>query len=234
MRTPIYIAAATALATTAAIANIGSEDISEETRTVGNFDEITLKGSMDVSVTVGKEKSVRVVADSNIIEYLETKVSGSNLIIDLEDGRSYRNIEKMHVYVTVPSLKAANLYGSGDIDIENIDSDRFSFDLRGSGDAILTDISTKSLNLDLAGSGDIQGNGSCKDLDVNLRGSGDITVKSIKCDNAEVNLQGSGDVNIFAKENAEVNVRGSGDVDVYGDPDTFDSNVRGSGDVSRK
>ena len=234
MRTPIYLTAAAALITTATFANIISDDTSEEMRDVSNFDEVTLKGSMDVSVTIGEEKSIKVVADSDIIKYLETRVSGGNLIIDLENDRSYRNVKKMHVFVTVPSLKSANLYGSGDIDIKNIDNDLFSFDLRGSGDAVLTNISAKNLDLDLAGSGDIQGNGSCRNLDISLRGSGDIAAKRIKCDTVEVNLQGSGDVSVHAKEDAEINVRGSGDVDVYGDPDKLNSNVRGSGDVTRK
>ncbi|UTW55725.1 head GIN domain-containing protein [Kordiimonas sp. SCSIO 12610] len=234
MQKGAYIIAAAGLVTTAALATNSSKDVSEEMRDVADFTNIALQGSMDVIVTVGKEKSVKVIADSDIIDYLETEVKGDRLIIDLEDGRSYRNIKKMQVIVTTPSLEGASLYGSGDMDIKDVKSNKFDFELRGSGDAVLRDFSVKKLDIDLAGSGDIEGDGSCDNLEIDLRGSGDIAARDIKCENVEVNLRGSGDVNVFAEKTAEVNVRGSGDVDVFGDPDTLDSNVRGSGDVNRR
>ncbi len=232
MRTGTYFAVAAGLFTTAALANTASKDTSEEMRDVGNFTSISLNGSMDVSVSVGKETSVKVIADSDIIDYLETEVKNDRLVIDLEDNRSYRNIRKMQVIVTTPTLESARLSGSGDMDIDNVDADSFEFELRGSGDANLTDFDVEKLELSLAGSGDIEGNGSCKDLDISLRGSGDISGKKMKCDTADVSLRGSGDIEFFAEKSAEVNVRGSGDVDVYGNPDKLKSNVNGSGDVN--
>jgi hypothetical protein len=234
MRTGTYFVLAAGLFTTAALANTASKDTSEEMRDVADFTSVSLNGSMDVNVSVGKETSVKVIADSDIIDYLETEVKNGRLIIDLEDNRSYRNIKKMQVIVTTPTLKSARLNGSGDMDVNNVEADTFEFELRGSGDANLTDFEVEKLELNLAGSGDIESDGSCKSLDISLRGSGDISGRKMKCDTADVSLRGSGDVQVFAEKSAKVNVRGSGDVDVYGDPDTLDSNVNGSGDVNRR
>jgi hypothetical protein len=234
MRTGTYFVLAAGLFTTAALASNAAKDVSEEMRDVGSFTSVSLNGSMDVSVSVGKETSVKVIADSDIIEYLETEVKNGRLVIDLEDNRSYRNIKKMQVIVTTPTLESARLNGSGDMDVENVETDSFEFELRGSGDAILTDFEVDKLDLKLAGSGDIASDGSCKALDISLRGSGDIAGRKMKCDTADVSLRGSGDVEVFAEKSAKINVRGSGDVDVYGDPDTLDSNVNGSGDVNRR
>ncbi len=232
-----FMAAASAVALMAASAyNIVDDGVSEEMRDVSAFDEVSLYGSMDVEVSVGSERSVKVIADTKYIDDVETYVDNGRLKIKLKDHRGsyYRNIKKMQVIVTVPELNAASLHGSGDMNIENVKADRFEFDLKGSGDANLNDFEVVSMELDLAGSGDIRSGGSCQDFDVNLRGSGDISARDFKCQSVDVNLRGSGDVRVFASNSADLNVQGSGDIDVYGNPDKFSSSVRGSGDINRR
>ncbi|NVJ70623.1 MAG: DUF2807 domain-containing protein [Alphaproteobacteria bacterium] len=212
---------------------VQAADVSEETRDVGSFDEVYLKGSMDVEVRVGKEQSVRVVADSDIIHHLETEVRGGELHIGLERG-NYRNIKKMVVYVTVPSLKAAGIYGSGDMLVEDADADEFEIDLRGSGDAVFKDAKFGNIEMNLQGSGDIEVDGTCNTVDIELRGSGDIDADDMVCKNANVELRGSGDIEVHATDAADISVHGSGDVVVSGSPDQLRSRVRGSGDIEMR
>lgn len=207
-----------------------AKDTSEETRDVGSFDEVYLKGSMDVEVKVGDRQSVRVVADSDIIHHIETEVRGDELHIGLERG-NYRNIKKMKVYVTVPKLVAAGVHGSGDLLIENAEADDFELEVHGSGDAILKDGKFKKIEIGLQGSGDIEIDGTCEDIDVELHGSGDVDAEGLKCKSANVSLHGSGDVGVSASDDADVSVQGSGDVIVSGSPDKMRTKVRGSGDV---
>ncbi len=212
---------------------VSAKDYSEETRDVAAFTEISLKGSMDADVTVGKERSVRVIADDNIISKVITEVRGGTLYLEMEKG-SYRNIEKLEVIITVPSLEGVGLYGSGDMNIDGAKSDDFDFDLKGAGDAVFTDSEFGQFDIDLAGSGDVVVDGTCSDIVIDLKGSGDIETNDLKCENADIDVKGSGDIKVHASNSVSISVRGSGDVSVYGKPEKVSSNVRGSGDVNIK
>lgn len=223
-----FIGAAVAL-TVATAAWAGGA--AEETRDVPSFTEVALKGSVDVDIVVGKDRSVRVVADDDIIEHIETEVNNGRLEVKL-DNHSHRNIKKMHVYVTVPSLEAAAIYGSGDMKITGgIDGD-FEFDIYGSGDASIDDLNVQELDLSIKGSGDLEIDGTCGSLDVSIKGSGNVEGRGLKCSDVEASIMGSGDVAIHASEKIDATVKGSGDIDVYGNPDKVRTRVRGSGDIN--
>ncbi|GHF10757.1 DUF2807 domain-containing protein [Kordiimonas sediminis] len=200
-------------------------------RSVSSFDQVKLRGSMDVEIKVGPARSVTVIADSDIIDRIETEVEGDELVIGLERGHSYRNIRKMLVKVTVPDLTDVDLTGSGDMEITGLERKDFGMSLRGSGDITLKSADVDDLDINLKGSGDIVASGSCDTVTVNLAGSGDIDARDMRCKSADVTLKGSGDVTVYASDMADVLLQGSGDVSVHGDPDKVSSKVRGSGDV---
>lgn len=218
-------------AATMAIAD--NDDVTEQMRDVDAFTEVSLQGSMDVEVRVGPEQSVKVIADADIIEYLETRVRGDELRIDLDcDGaRACRRINKLKILITVPKLVAAEVHGSGDLYVEDVKADQFDLEVHGSGDAVVNDATLGRLDIDLQGSGDIKIEGSCDEVQVELQGSGDVEAGDMVCKDAEVSLHGSGDVEIHASASADVSVRGSGDIVVRGQPDKLSSSVRGSGDI---
>lgn len=209
------------------------KDIAEQMRDVAEFTEVSLQGSMDVEVRVGGEQSVKVIADADVIEYLETRVRGGELRIDLDcDGaRACRRIKKLEVLITVPKLEAAEVHGSGDLYVENVKTDHFELEVHGSGDAVVNDAELTRLDIDLQGSGDIKIDGSCNEVRMDLQGSGDIEAGDMTCKDAEVSLHGSGDIEVHASASADVSVRGSGDIVVRGKPDKISSSVRGSGDI---
>ena len=227
------------LAATALVAVVGygatadnhRGDVSEQVRTVADFDRVSLNGFMDVTVKVGSEKSVTVIADADVIDDLLTDVDGDRLVVRMRDGKSYRNVKKALVEVTVPSLEQAGVHGSGDMVVEGAQADSFKFSVHGSGDATLKNAVVQTLELSVHGSGDIRADGTCESADVSVHGSGDITAKSMECKIVDASVHGSGDVTIYAAGKVGAGVYGSGDVTVYGTPEKVRSKVRGSGDV---
>jgi len=231
----LFKTAVASIAVLTAATAVNAKDTSEEMRDVGAFTKVSLQGSMDVEVKVGDEQSVKVIADSDIIQYLRTRVRGGELEIDLKHDNGHRNIfrhiKKMQVIITVPSLEGAEVHGSGDMLVENAVADNFDIEVHGSGDAVFENAKVKTLDVELQGSGDIEMDGTCDTVHIELRGSGDIKATDMECKAADVQLQGSGDVNVFASDSADVTVRGSGDIRVSGKPDKISSRVRGSGDI---
>ena len=221
-----------------ALAGIGSviaADTSEETRDVAAFSRIKNKGSFEVHVTVGGAQSVKITADSDVIDKIETEVRGDTLNIEFENATGWkrnRRIEVLRVDITVPSLEAALVYGSGDFTINGITSGDFETSVRGSGDVSIIDATINDLSIDIKGSGDVEVSGTCETLDVEVKGSGDVNARTMECVSGDVGIMGSGDVAVYLKERADVGVMGSGDVDVWGKPESVKSRSMGSGDVT--
>lgn len=209
-------------------------DDTEEMRNVSAFTKIKNKGSFQVYVTVGGEQSVKVTADSEVIEKIETEVRGDTLTIKIDAERGWwRNnrVGDMRVDITVPSLEAAMVNGSGDYEIVGFNGGDLEANVNGSGNITLMDAVVGELTIDIKGSGDVSATGTCDELDVEVKGSGDVSARNMECVSGDVGIMGSGDVDVYLKEKIDVGIMGSGDVNVWGKPEQVKSRTMGSGDV---
>ena len=209
----------------------GSGVLKTETRHVRPFTKIHTSGSQDIQITVGKEQSLRITFDDNLLDIMETTVKGKTLYI--ESRESYYSSKGCKIVITVPELSGVFSAGSGDIRIEEIEGDSFELSLRGSGD-ILFDGDVDELEINLAGSGDIYARGNTDILDISLAGSGDINARDLIAEDVEVYIKGSGDVSVYANKSFDGTVYGSGDINCYGNPEKTSDHVAGSGDITMK
>lgn len=212
-----------------------ADDVVEEMRDVASFSKIKNKGSFEVFVTVGGAQSVKVTADSDVIEKIETEVRGGTLNIAMDADRSWwRNnrVGRMRLDITVPSLEAALVHGSGDFEINGVTDGDFEASVHGSGDISLNNATVRELNIDVKGSGDIVVSGTCEDIDVEVKGSGSLEARDMECVAGDVGIMGSGDVDIYLKEKVDVSIMGSGDVTVWGKPEQVKTRSMGSGEVT--
>ena len=220
---------------------------------VGAFQSVSLAGSPNVIVTVGGAPSVRAEGPQELLERLEIVVENGELRIGSRRkswSMGLSNHAPVTVHVTVPSLGAARVAGSGTIRIDRVEGERFAAAIAGSGDIEVQqlrvgeatfasagsgDIAVQQLRAGeadfvIGGSGSIRAAGAAQRADVDLGGSGDVDLSALDTRNAKIKLAGSGNVTARASETAEVELFGSGDVRVAG---TARCSVtkRGSGDV---
>jgi hypothetical protein len=231
MKKIVALAAGFSVLASVGAGNAIADDTSESVRDVSEFNQVKTKGSIDISVVVGDSQSVKVIADSDIIDDIRTDVSGGELIVRFKNHNSWRNIDVARVEVTVPSLEAAQIDGSGDIWVDGATGDEFEADINGSGDMVLVNSNVKNVEIDIKGSGDVEAEGTCEELEVEIKGSGDVSAQKLECKVGDVGIMGSGDVEAFLKDSVKVSIMGSGDVAVYGKPGSVRSSSMGSGDV---
>lgn len=234
MKKIVSAATIAALMAGAAAITVQADDASEQMRSVDSFMRVRNKGAFDVDITVGPEQSVKVIADGDIIDQVETEVRGETLHIEMDrdfSWRDYRDIDTLKVEITVPALEAVRVDGSGDMEVRGVDDGDFRAGVNGSGDIELIDAKTASLEIDVKGSGDVEVSGSCTELTVEVKGSGDVSARSMECQSGEIGIMGSGDVSAYLSESIEVSIMGSGDVAVWGKPDKVRTRTMGSGDV---
>ncbi|MDO9274682.1 MAG: DUF2807 domain-containing protein, partial [Lutibacter sp.] len=64
----------------------GNANMQTENRSVSNYDKISVAGSFDVKLVKGKEGAISIIADENLMEYIETEVKDGHLKIQPKKG----------------------------------------------------------------------------------------------------------------------------------------------------
>ena len=188
----------------------GSGVAAVQSRALARFGSVDLAGSNNVTVAVGRRQSVVVHADTNLMRYVTTRVVAGTLII--ETTGSFTTSSPMSVEVSVPSLAAVTLSGSGEISVTGIDAPR--------------------LTVTLPGSGALYASGTVTRLDVTLGGSGLAQLDSLVARDVHAVVAGSGLIRVTAMATLNAAVTGSGAILYTGDPQVT-SSVTGSGTVTR-
>lgn len=198
------------------------------------FDAVSLRGPDNVIVKVGPAASVRAEGDTAILDRLEIEVVNGTLRVGREkrDGFRWTN-EKGGVVVTVtlPKLRGASIAGSGDMDVDTVDTDSFNGAIAGSGSLRVGSIKAAKADISIAGSGNARiGAGTAESIEVSIAGSGDLDMKAVSSKTADISIAGSGDVKAAVSDSADISIIGSGDVEIVGNA-KCDISKMGSGDV---
>ena len=188
---------------------------------VGAFDRLEVAGPYDVTVATGNAPSVRASGGERAIEKMVVEVKGGTLSIHPKKRSGFSfGWSKSHpvkLTVTVPSLAAAEIAGSGDLSVDKVAGDSFEAGVAGSGNLRLGETNVKRLKAGIAGSGEINaGRGRATVAEYEIAGSGDIDGAAIIAETASVSIAGSGNVTAHATSTASVDIAGSGDVRVTG------------------
>jgi hypothetical protein len=235
MRGALAMASLTALA---ACGTAGGEEDSGERGArdfqVGAFDRIELAGSPDVTVVVGGAPSVRAEGDTRRLEKLEVKVENGVLHIGQKKTKFFgwsSDRPPLTIRVTTPSLRGAEVAGSGNIRVDKVTGDDFQGAIAGSGELELGHLQAKMARFAIAGSGNVRAAGQADMAEYTIAGSGDVQAQNLEARRAKVSIAGSGNVQAKAMETADVEIMGSGDVVVSGTAKCSVSKA-GSGNVS--
>lgn len=197
------------------------------------FDRIEVAGPYEVKVTTGGDTKVTAKGGSALLDETDVKVEDGRLVIVPKKHQGIRwnwHDGKAVFAVSVASLKAAGIAGSGKIEVDKVAGD-FDGDVAGSGDLKLGSVSGGTVKLAIAGSGAIRAAGKADAVDLSIAGSGDIDVADVGATSATVSIAGSGNVRANATQDAKVSIMGSGDVDIAGGAKCTVSKA-GSGDVT--
>ena len=201
---------------------------------VSGFTGVELAGSDDVDVRVGPAFSIRAEGPSEELDRLDIRKDGSTLSIGRTRDGSFnwggRKSQGVKVYVTMPSIAAASLAGSGDLRVDKVAGGDFSGALAGSGDLSVDNIAATSARLEIAGSGGIAAKGSVQKLSMSIAGSGDIDAGGLTATGADVSIAGSGNASATVNGPASVSIMGSGDVSLGAGAKCTTSKM-GSGEV---
>lgn len=208
----------------------GNGDRRSEFRSASGFDQVASTGDFRVVIKPGEDYSVEVIAESNLLSYVETEVSGTTLKIHTRGLHSLVETNPVEINITTPVLEAVSLSGSGLIKTGRFLNDDFKVALSGSGD-IETEVKADHVKANVSGSGTILLSGETHDSEMVVSGSGKIKAYDLPHRNCDVIISGSGSMYVNVSESLTARIAGSGMVYQTGDPEIH-SSIYGSGKIA--
>jgi hypothetical protein len=211
----------------------GNGNVVTQERSISGFDGVESYGSFEVFITSGNASSVKIEADENLMEYIETDIRNGVLRLKTANRHSISPSHTIKVHVTAPTFTVVKTSGSGSIvgNNEISTNEKLSIGTSGSGD-IKLNVRATELSANISGSGNIILAGEANTMDGSIAGSGNIRAGELKTREASVDIAGSGSTSIHADEKLDINIAGSGDVRYSGNA-KITSRIAGSGSINK-
>lgn len=201
-----------------------------ETRSLGSFSRVEVATDAEVVISQGPQQEVRVEGQRNILDVLDTDVSGGKLRV--ETGRyNLRHHEPIRVLLTVPALTDVRLSSNGSIrGTGTWSANDFEVEDTGSGSIELTLGSVQHLRTRVTGSGSVTLSGTAGAHTANLTGSGELRGYDLSTRSTDLTATGSGRSYLRVADRLEVKLTGSGSAYYKGQPNVT-QRTTGSGRV---
>lgn len=202
----------------------GNGNVTTQTRSSGQFNSVDVSGNIDVYVRQDSSSSIKVEADENLQQYIETLNDGSVLRIKTQEGYNLRSSRQIKVYVSSATFKRFEASGACDIFSQGkiTSSSDIEFDLSGSCDLTM-DVNAPRISAEASGACTLKLSGQTKDFHVRGSGSTDIKSLDLLAENVDLDISGAGDAEVYASVKlsgsisgaASVNYKGAAQTDIH-------------------
>ena len=212
----------------------GEGPLVTQSRNASGFNEIDLQMYGNVYYKNDPESKLEIVAQQNVLDILETYVSGTKLVIKFKSGYDYHSSEDIRIYVSGPQVNNFVLTTSGNIyALNRIDATSIYVRSEGSGSFSLLEARTNSIEAIAKGSGDITINsGDVFSEKLKTVGSGKINLMGVSARTVYAETSGSGYIKTKVSDHLDARIEGSGSIYYFGFP-SLSSHVSGSGRLIR-
>ena len=189
----------------------GSGNTATEKRDVSGFKGIHAGGAMQLEITVGKEFSVELEGDDNILPTIKTEVRDGKLYFERKEGRIWSR-GRVTARITMPELD--------------------DLDVSGASTAMASNVKTENLKLETSGASRIEISGEARSIEVEVSGASKLDADNLKTERAKIEASGASKASIFASEAIDVNASGASKIMYSGNPKSVSKDASGASSIS--
>jgi Putative auto-transporter adhesin, head GIN domain len=194
---------------------VASGPVISETREVGEFSSIALRGSAQLQIQVGAPASLKLEGDERAVKRVTTEVDGEKLYIrsSQKDWVFPGGGSRLVVKISVPSLNELRLEGGNDVKLSGFNGG--------------------SSRIDIEGAANIEAKGQLDELTVHMEGAGHANLRDLIANDATVTVDGVGSVYVHSTESLDATMNGVGAILYSGTPREVNTSMNGVGTISK-
>lgn len=211
----------------------GNGNVVEETRDISGFTSVKLSSGIDVILSEGDHFEVRVEADENLIDVIETTLIGKTLEVGTENV-NIRNAKSKKVHVTLPELSELKISSAGDCRGATVfHCDDLELGISSAGDLTL-EVEARRIDLGISSSGDAKLAGKADVFYASLSSAGDLSAFDLIAGEVKVDVSSAGDARVYATDEISMSASSAGNIYYKGDAQVIRSSKSSAGDIVKK
>jgi hypothetical protein len=212
----------------------GNGNIRTEEHSVSSFKNVEVSGAIDLYVSQGDVKPVKIETDDNLLQYIEVIQEGDKIIIQSKEGFNLRPTGKIKVYVSTVVYNHIDVSGACSITGQNkiVNTEDLKLEVSGAGD-INMDVTAPVVSAEVSGAGSVNLKGETKSFDLELTGASKAHCFDLLSEKTRVDISGAGDADVYASVKLDAEVSGAGIVKYKGSATIFNQHVSGAGSVKK-
>ena len=190
----------------------GSGVAATETREVGNFNGVDVGGVFQVDISAGKDFSVKIEADDNLMQFIQTEVNDGVLKITTSERLKSHN--PLRIIVTAPEID--------------------SIEASGASNVSLAGVKNSELRIDTSGASKVNLQGETASLSIEVSGASEVEAESLKAENATIDASGASHATVFVTGRLVSDASGASKIGYTGNPARVEKNSSGASKVYQK
>jgi hypothetical protein len=195
------------------------------------FHSLSFSGEGKLIISQGKDESLIVRTDDNLLKYIETDVRRGTLYIDTARGYNINPTRTVEYFIQAREINSMSVSGAAEIIALSLCTDSyFDIDISGSADVEIYDLLAQSLDIEVSGVADIALSGSVYRQRMRISGSCTNISPGLQTHFASVEISGSSEATLWVTDHLDLDISGYGYIRYYGTP-TVTSIISGTGDV---
>lgn len=180
------------------------------------FEELDVRGNVDVEIRNGNTYSVQKIGPDNILKYLRINQSGNELEIEMdEDHFNFKTRPK--VIITMPVLVGLKLSGTSNCESDHFGGQYLKIELSGASKANM-DVEYGELNVNISGVSHLYIQGNTKAIDFEVSGASHIYSQNLTMTNVGLNLSGVSEIKLGPSKTITGELSGASKLEYTGNP----------------
>lgn len=199
----------------------GNKNVIKQERAISEFTQLEVGGAFNVFYTQKDASSLVIEADENLMDKIETTVSGNTLHIS---SRNIKNASKLNIYLSSPKLEEIDISGAATFKTENtITVQDLRIEASGASEGELN-LDVETLRTKASGASELKISGEANSHEVTASGAADVKASDLITKTTDATASGASDVKINASEKVSSSSSGAGNISVSGNPEIYSNN----------
>ncbi len=219
------------LATMLTLVAFGQET---ETRSLGNFDEISVATGIDATIVSGNKNEIKISAKGIEIEKVKSEIDNGELVVKIKKKWNDWSNRKTDVTVTITyaqELEGVSSSSGASVQTENsIVSDHLELDA-SSGASLDVDVQCRSVEVEVSSGARVEAGGSTTDLTLDMSSGSSYKGYDLSAKNATIEGSSGASAQISVSNSLEADVSSGASVKYRGNPSNRDIEKSSGGSV---
>jgi phage shock protein PspC (stress-responsive transcriptional regulator) len=190
-----------------------------------NFDRVNMGSAFRVNIIKGDEYSVVASGPAKYLDNVTFNLNGNELEANYEsNGRRRFNFndlsDRVHIDITMPELRAADIHGAADASINGFNNDNFALKMSGASVARV-EINTNNAEVELSGASELKLIGQTRQLTADISGASELKSQEFIAEEVSIEASGASSASVYASERLDADASGASSIHYKGNPRQF-------------